>query len=483
MNKPATHIAPPPTRGGELPEFEELLASGSFHARLAKARIQREEALARAAEAGEEDVAPLKRRKPWEAEGAEADLPDRAVQAPDDAQILKRPHAVPPLGAPTGSRAARPEPEPVVQLPVPVVVPQTAVAVVAARPSRGRAILAGGFAAGLVIGAALVVLIPALRGAPPQEKAVAPAAEAVLPAETAVVALLPAAGPPAAILPASELAPDLSRQGAALGLAEPAVVLASPARAIGPLPAAPVPLAAPLASDDTALPARTTAPARPSVGGWMTALATLAPLESGAVSDALGPWPDVRPHAVPDIYLPVAARADARFGRQPLPKAVLAPRPRPTDLASRLAASAAAEPAAAAARFPHRILLHAPTSVSETALGGVVARLEAAGFKPGDPRRVDFVISRSNVRYFHAEDSRAAARLAGEIGAQARDFTGYDPAPPPGTIEVWLAGRGGETAAAPAKNATPRPQQTSRDQELLFLRSLILRQLRNGDHL
>lgn len=496
MNKPATHIAPPPARGGKLPEFEELLASGSFHARLAKARIQREEALARAAEAGEDDAALLKRCKPWETEGDGAEVPDRAIQALDDALVLKRPGLVLPLGAPAESPA--PKPEPVAQLPVPVPVPQTAVAVVASRPSRSRAILAGGFAAGLVIGAALVALIPALRGGPPPsgiatpsaapaEIVTAPAVEAAVPTEATPVALLPPAETPAAILPPSQLATDLSRQGAALGSSETAPITVAPARVVGRLSATPAPLAGPHAADDRALPTLEPSQARPSVGDGVTALATLALTGSGAPDGEVGAWPAVRSHSAPDIFLPVALRADAPVARPPLPMPYIAPRPRPAHLAPRDSApDAIAEPLAApATRFPHRILLHAPSSVSDTALGGVLARIESAGFAAGDPRRVDIVISRSNVRYFHAEDSRAAALLAGEIGARVRDFSNYTPAPPPGTIEVWLAGRGGGTAApdAPRAKATQRQQQTARDQELLFLRRLIIRQLRNGEQL
>ena len=52
MERVATDVAKPSVPGGELPSFEELLAKGSFHARLAQARLKREKALAESGDAG-----------------------------------------------------------------------------------------------------------------------------------------------------------------------------------------------------------------------------------------------------------------------------------------------------------------------------------------------------------------------------------------------------------------------------------------------
>jgi hypothetical protein len=45
------------------------------------------------------------------------------------------------------------------------------------------------------------------------------------------------------------------------------------------------------------------------------------------------------------------------------------------------------------------------------------------------------------VRYFHAEDQAAAARLAARLGRgwAIQDFRAYLPQPAPQTLEVWLA--------------------------------------------
>jgi hypothetical protein len=47
------------------------------------------------------------------------------------------------------------------------------------------------------------------------------------------------------------------------------------------------------------------------------------------------------------------------------------------------------------------------------------------------------------VRYFHADDAGAAARLAGRLGRgwAIQDFRGYEPSPSPGTLEVWVPDR------------------------------------------
>ncbi len=47
------------------------------------------------------------------------------------------------------------------------------------------------------------------------------------------------------------------------------------------------------------------------------------------------------------------------------------------------------------------------------------------------------------VRYVHAEDATAAARLAGRLGRgwAIQDFRAYHPSPTPQTIEVWMPER------------------------------------------
>ena len=86
------------------------------------------------------------------------------------------------------------------------------------------------------------------------------------------------------------------------------------------------------------------------------------------------------------------------------------------------------------------MVLNAPRTVPDTSLAAVIAALAESGADP-DPRRVNLTISTSNVRYYHPEDAGAATVIANGIGAQLRDFTDFQPSPPEGLVEIWMAGR------------------------------------------
>ena len=45
----------------------------------------------------------------------------------------------------------------------------------------------------------------------------------------------------------------------------------------------------------------------------------------------------------------------------------------------------------------------------------------------------------SSVTFYHAEDETVARAVADQLGAELRDFSGFAPAPPPATIDVYLA--------------------------------------------
>ena len=99
-----------------------------------------------------------------------------------------------------------------------------------------------------------------------------------------------------------------------------------------------------------------------------------------------------------------------------------------------------------------RVVLNAPRTVPDASLAAVIEALEQSGAEP-DPRRVNLTISTSNVRYYHAADASAATIIADGIGAQLRDFTNFEPSPPEGLVEIWMAGREIE-AASTQGNAT-----------------------------
>ncbi len=66
-----------------------------------------------------------------------------------------------------------------------------------------------------------------------------------------------------------------------------------------------------------------------------------------------------------------------------------------------------------------------------------------AGFELAELRAVGSVPAAPVVRYFHAEDAGAAARLAARLGPgwAIQDFRALTPSPAPQTLEVWLPER------------------------------------------
>ncbi|WP_347312278.1 hypothetical protein [Defluviimonas sp. SAOS-178_SWC] len=514
----ATDVASPPVSGGDLPSFDELLAKGSFHARLARARVEREKALARSGDAVDDEFILNTGRKPWEKGPGSAPKKDRLTDALRHSVSVEdrsvRP-VRPPVPSPQAPDAPVPPPailtnvatlsEPLPDR-LPPLAPAESLVVVPAKFTRKRTQIAAGFGAGLVLGAAAAVMVPLLQGqrdAPvpvvltpvaPVSVAQAPAVGAaapVLAALSAVVEPVPVPDPsaprplPALVVrpappQAADAAPEEGRTGPLLATAAPfgfeapaAALQAPPARPSHvELAAARLPVSEPAVDPSAAdgLPSIVAAPPpRPRIDPRATDLATLAS-------------PD------PDVFAAVAAAAVAGWSGPPLGR-LTAPR----DAAGDVPLSAQSLPAAysapdlpgttasAATLFAGPVILHAPESVADAALTEIVSQLGAAGVPVGEPTRVGFTVSESNVRYFHFADAEAATAIAEAIGARLRDFTSFDPSPPTGTIEVWLAGRGNATAAAVKKSN--KQTRGNLDQRLLNLRNRILRQLRNGDHL
>jgi hypothetical protein len=77
-------------------------------------------------------------------------------------------------------------------------------------------------------------------------------------------------------------------------------------------------------------------------------------------------------------------------------------------------------------------------------------RLQQRGASVVIVRPVPFGIRGLSVRYFHGTDRPGAAAVLADAAAFAgdgqaaadrpTDFTGFEPAPRPGTIEIWLPG-------------------------------------------
>ncbi|WP_149535888.1 hypothetical protein [Siccirubricoccus phaeus] len=131
------------------------------------------------------------------------------------------------------------------------------------------------------------------------------------------------------------------------------------------------------------------------------------------------------PDPAPETAPPASASAPAREPPQAAdPPREAAPRREP-----------------AAYRSP-RVFLHFPAGAAEAATG-TAALLRDAGFELGEMRAVTAAPAHRVVRYFHAADAAAAARLAGRLGRgwAIQDFRGYEPAPPQQTLELWLPDR------------------------------------------
>lgn len=194
----------PSHSGDESPCFEDLLADGSFQARLAKARQERARTLAKAGIADESDLL-LQRRNPWDrlppANDPEAHEPRQTTEKPrpQESEPLILPLR---LEEPKASRPMAQAPKrPIVPPPVAAVEPATRLPKTAARPERriGRFAVAGGFFAGLAIGAVLAFTAPtsiqswialrvALLGSSGPVGAVPPVPPVAVPSDDATIA-------------------------------------------------------------------------------------------------------------------------------------------------------------------------------------------------------------------------------------------------------------------------------------------------------
>ncbi len=137
-----------------------------------------------------------------------------------------------------------------------------------------------------------------------------------------------------------------------------------------------------------------------------------------------------------------AALASLPSVTSPLPS----PSPRPPRAEPASGAGSGAPPLGAASSSGHqRVVLHhrAGSYAASEAAGGMAAQVREAGFDLADTRAVTATPSQRVVRYFHAEDAPAAARLAGRLGRgwALQDFRSYEPLPAPGLLEVWLPDR------------------------------------------
>ncbi|MGB3314405.1 MAG: hypothetical protein WBB85_08325, partial [Albidovulum sp.] len=229
MNRSATRAARFDAGGGAIPSTEDMLFGGSFQARLAQARLQRERVLSGL---GGEEV-PLRRHKPWEATGAGTVAADRSGRP--------APLILTPKDLYRGTDAAAhdvPANAPRPLLPDPQLVHEPKE--YERHGKKGLLLLVVGLVAGIVIGAGVPALIPP----GPHET----------PGSDPDFAATPQAGPvivpdalPEAVMPLTESRPD-APSSTAVSLLPPRVDLSEPSPLRTPAFAAPAGL--PVAEGD-----------------------------------------------------------------------------------------------------------------------------------------------------------------------------------------------------------------------------------------
>lgn len=156
--------------------------------------------------------------------------------------------------------------------------------------------------------------------------------------------------------------------------------------------------------------------------------------------------PDRTPRAEPALREP--ARRVEPVAREPAPPVEpprrAAPEPAPPRPPPATEAALARPPPPVRLGAP-RVVVHfrAGSEAGMAAAQGIAAALRDGGLEPTALRPVEGVPSQRVVRYFHAEDAGAAARLAGQLGRgwAIQDFRTYAPSPSPQLLEVWIPER------------------------------------------
>ncbi len=466
MTKGATSVTSSRAAGADAPSIDDLLKTGAFHKRLASARAAREEVLATHNDNAEQF---LSGPKPWE----------RPEYLRGEPRKTGRPA---PLPAKARSEIAAPVPLPVAPKADPAPTESAAPPVAeTARWPRRLAFLAGGLAAGITLGVG-VGYWAARSALPPAAPDVAITAGAPTLAGTtdgggqdAVWTALPGQDH----APTATGLPELSHV-TSVSATLPAIAgggLVDPATAMGPRSltqdAGEHSGATPLLTLSPALmPEHAKAPALTATGTEIAFSGLPAPLP---VSIAI-------PRAAMPADAALTAPAPAIPEATPLPVSLTAPAAvTPGSGADLPLAPQELPPPVAPPKADFTLSVHAPATLSDTDIEEVAVALSEVGVETITPKPVDFTISETNIRYFHPADRTAAEDLADALGARLRDFTGYSPRPPAGTIELWLAGKGNATPKAVARTAaTKKVRRQPQPSQAQILKNRLIQQLRTG---
>ena len=113
-----------------------------------------------------------------------------------------------------------------------------------------------------------------------------------------------------------------------------------------------------------------------------------------------------------------------------------------------------------------KVALNVPSSIRPASLSELRESAGSLGVEVSEPRFFDFAVSSTHVRFFHDSDREAAQTLAETLGANLRDFTSYDPLPPEGFVELWVAGRGRSAPEEPSQGGGLRQELRKLQSEL-----------------
>lgn len=134
------------------------------------------------------------------------------------------------------------------------------------------------------------------------------------------------------------------------------------------------------------------------------------------------------------------------------------------------------------------LVTFAPQSISEADMAVQTALLSVTGFTSDAVNRVNYRVSSTHVRYYNRGDARVAGAIAAQLGAEARDFTNIKNPPPPGRIEVYLAGDSGANARSVSTQRRPttnesqaRAVQREAGEKARLVQSIVSR-LQRGAH-
>jgi hypothetical protein len=297
--------------------------------------------------------------------------------------------------------------------------------------------------------------------------------------------------PPSVLAAPAGLEPPQSPVGTEMAVSRPAVAVPNVEVLAAALPRRPAlpqvalrsavssdpPEAAPLPPFSASLATPPAAPAAPRIGsvpGWTAPSPPAAGASAGpglvpvaAAWEGSGPFPDM---AALKPARPTVAEIASGAGVAADP-----PSPAPTAAPSSSAPAAAPSPAPAAAPSSSApaaadsvlAIIHYPPNARDAAEVAAGA-LGVSGVGEVDQRPVNMTISRSNVRYYHAEDREVAqdvtAIVSLALGEEAvtRDFTDFTPRPSDSLVEIWIAGDAPDSvAAAPATANRPSPQRSA----------------------